>query len=67
MFDIDPVGEGMRPVVGVHMIDSSEFGEELLKEEVIWLQAKIASLQQLIAELLLKNEQLRVALGNRKT
>ena len=41
--------------------------EELLKEEVSLLQAKIASLQQLIAELLLKNQRLREALGDRKT
>jgi hypothetical protein len=41
--------------------------EELLKEQVSLLQAKIACLQQLIAELLLKNQQLREALGDRKT
>jgi hypothetical protein len=41
--------------------------EELLKEQVSLLEAKIACLQQLIAELLLKNQQLREALGNRKT
>jgi hypothetical protein len=38
-------------------------GEELLKEEESLLQAKIACLQQLIAELLLKNQQLREALA----
>jgi hypothetical protein len=41
--------------------------EELVKEEVSLLQAKIACLQQLIAELLLKNQQLREALGDRET
>jgi hypothetical protein len=41
--------------------------EELMKEEVSLLQAKIAWLQQLIAELLLKNQQLREALGGRET
>jgi len=41
--------------------------EELSKEEVSLLQAKIASLQRLIAELLLKNQQLREVLGDRKT
>jgi hypothetical protein len=39
--------------------------KELLREEVSLLQAKIACLQQLIAELLLKNQQLREALGDR--
>ena len=41
--------------------------EELLKEEVSLLQAKIASLKRLIAELLLKNQQLRGALGDSKS
>ena len=41
--------------------------EELLKEEVSLLQAKIACLQQIIAELLLKNQRLREPLGDRKT
>ncbi|WP_188552633.1 hypothetical protein [Edaphobacter dinghuensis] len=35
--------------------------EELLKEEMGLLQAKIACLEQLVAELLLKNQQLRGA------
>jgi hypothetical protein len=39
--------------------------EEVLKEEVSLLQAKIACLQHLIAELLLKNQQLREASGSR--
>ena len=41
--------------------------EKLLQEEMSLLQAKIGCLQQLIAELLLKNEQLRDALGDRRT
>ena len=41
--------------------------EDLLKDEVSLLQAKIACLQQLIAELLLKNQRLREALGDCKT
>jgi hypothetical protein len=41
--------------------------EELLKEEMSLLQAKICGLQQLIAELLLKNQQLREALADRQT
>jgi len=41
--------------------------EQLLKEDASFLQAKIACLQQLIAELLLKNQKLREALGDRKT
>jgi hypothetical protein len=49
------------------MIIQTSSEEELLKEQVSLLQAKIACLQQLIAELLLKNQQLREALGDRKT
>jgi hypothetical protein len=41
--------------------------EELLKEKVSLLQAEIGCLQQLIAELILKNQQLRGASGDRKT
>ena len=41
--------------------------EELLKVEMRSLQAKITGLQQLIVELLVKNQQLREALGGRKT
>jgi hypothetical protein len=41
--------------------------EELLKKEMSSLQAKITGLQQLIVELLVKNQQLRQALGGRKT
>ena len=41
--------------------------EELLKKEMSSLQAKITGLQQLIVELLVKNQQLREALGDRKT
>ncbi len=39
--------------------------EESLEEEVKLLRVKISGLQQLIAELLLKNQQLREALGER--
>jgi hypothetical protein len=39
--------------------------EELLQEKVSLLQVKITCLQQLIAELLLKNQRLRDALGDR--
>jgi hypothetical protein len=38
--------------------------EELLKVEMRSLQAKITCLQQLIVELLVKNQQLREALGD---
>ena len=41
--------------------------EELLKKEMSSLQAKITGLQQLIVELLVKNQHLRQALGDRKT
>ena len=41
--------------------------EELLKKEMSSLQAKITGLQQLIVELLVKNQQLRQALGDSKT
>jgi hypothetical protein len=41
--------------------------EEVSKEEMSLLQAKIACLQQLISELLLKNQRLREALVDRKT
>jgi hypothetical protein len=57
----------MRPEFGIHMMIRASSEEELLKEEVSLLQAKIASLQRLIAELLLKNQQLREVLGDRKT
>ncbi len=57
----------MRPEFGIHMMIRASSEEELLKGEVSLLQAKIACLQQLIAELLLKNQQLREALGDRKT
>jgi hypothetical protein len=40
--------------------------EEWLKGEVGLLQAKIGGLQHLVAELLLKNQQLRQALADRK-
>ena len=52
--------------VGIHMMSRATSEEELLKEELSLLQAKIASLEQLVAELLLKNQQLRSALGDRK-
>jgi len=48
------------------MIQSSS-EEELLKMEMSSLQVKITGLQQLIVELLVKNQQLRQALGGRKT
>lgn len=57
----------MRPEFGIQMITRASSEEELSKEEVSLLQAKTARLQQLIAELLLKNQQLRNALGDRKT
>jgi prefoldin subunit 5 len=44
------------------MIRASSEGEPL-KEEVTMLQAKIARLQQLIAELLMENQKLREATG----
>jgi len=40
--------------------------EELLNEEVSLLRKKIAGLQKLVAELLLKNQLLREAIGDRK-
>jgi hypothetical protein len=49
------------------MMIQASLEEELSKKEVSFLQEKIACLQQLIAELLLKNQQLREALGDRKT
>jgi hypothetical protein len=48
------------------MMSQSNLEEKLLKEEMSLLQAKIAYLQQLITELLLKNQRLREALGDRK-
>jgi hypothetical protein len=48
------------------MITPAGSEAELLKEEVSLLQAKVGSLQQLVVELLLKNQQLREALGDRK-
>ena len=40
--------------------------EELLKQEVSSLQAKIGGLEELVAELLLKNQRLRKALADGK-
>jgi hypothetical protein len=57
----------MRPELGIHMMIRESSKEELLKEEVSLLRAKITCLQQLIAELLLKNQQLRGALGDSKS
>lgn len=48
------------------MITPASSEAELLKEEVSSLQAKVGSLQQLVVELLLKNQQLREALEDRK-
>ncbi len=51
---------------GIHMMIRAISEEEWLQGEVSLLQAKIGGLQQLIAELLLKNQQLREALADRK-
>ena len=62
-----PRGRGLPQVmgkIGIHMMIRTSSEKGASKEE---LKAKIACLQQLIAELLLKNQQLREALGNRKT
>jgi len=48
------------------MMIRASSGEELLKEEVSSLQAKIGGLEELIVELLLKNQQLRKALADGK-
>ena len=55
-----------RPNSGVQMLLRASSGEELLKEEVSSLQAKIGGLEELIVELLLKNQQLRKALADGK-
>jgi hypothetical protein len=55
-----------RPNFGVQMMIRASSGEELLKEEVSSLQAKIGGLEELIVELLLKNQQLRKALADGK-
>ncbi|HEY4380091.1 MAG TPA: hypothetical protein VGN01_07070 [Acidobacteriaceae bacterium] len=46
------------------MMIRASLNVESLQEEVSLLQAKIAYLQQLVAELLLKNQQLREASGD---
>jgi predicted transcriptional regulator len=51
------------PNFGVQMMNRANSEEESLKEEVSSLQAKIGGLEELIAELLLKNQQLRKALA----
>jgi predicted nucleic acid-binding Zn-ribbon protein len=48
------------------MMNRANSEEESLKEEVSSLQAKIGGLEELIAELLLKNQQLRKALADGK-
>ena len=70
-FSTAVLGGGMekadtRPNSGVHMLLRASSGEELLKEEVSSLQAKIGGLEELIVELLLKNQQLRKALADGK-
>jgi hypothetical protein len=54
------------PNFGVQMMIRASSEEELLKEEVSSLQAKIGGLEELIAELLPKNQQLCKALADRK-
>lgn len=56
----------MGPKFGIHMMIRASSEEQSLKEEVNSLQTKIGGLQQLIAELLLKNQQLREALADGK-
>ena len=56
----------MRPEFGIHMMIRASSEQELLREEVSLLHAKIACLQQLISELLLKNQQLREVLETEK-
>jgi hypothetical protein len=58
-------GEDKRPAFGIHMMIRTSSEEELLQEKVSLLQVKITCLQQLIAELLLKNQRLRDASGDR--
>lgn len=57
----------MASEFGIHMMIRESSEEERLKDEVNLLREKIGCLQQLIAELLLKNQQLRDASGERKT
>jgi hypothetical protein len=56
----------MGPNFGVHAMIRASSEEEWLKGELSFLQVKIGHLQQLIAELLLKNQQLREGLADRK-
>jgi hypothetical protein len=56
----------MGPNFGVQMTIRASSEEEWLKEEVSSLQAKIGGLEELIAELLLKNQHLRKALADEK-
>ena len=56
----------MEPNFGIYMMKRASSEEELLKEEMSLLQAKIGGLQELIVELLVKNQQLREALADRK-
>jgi hypothetical protein len=51
----------------MHMMVQAISEEELLNEEANLLRTKICGLQHLIAELLLKNQQLRAALAERKS
>jgi hypothetical protein len=54
------------PNFGVQMMIRASTEEELLKQEVSSLQAKIGGLEELVAELLLKNQRLRKALADGK-
>ncbi len=56
----------MASEFGIHMMIRASSEEECLKEEANLLREKIGCLQQLIAELLLKNQQLRDALDERE-
>jgi hypothetical protein len=49
----------MKPECEIHMMIGACSEEKLLKEQVSLLLAEVGQLQQIIAELLLKNQELR--------
>jgi hypothetical protein len=56
-----------QPKYGHHMTNASRSETGVVTEEVSLLEIQIGRLQQLIAELLMKNQQLREALSDRNT
>jgi hypothetical protein len=56
----------MEPKYGIHMTMEAPSEQNFLKEELSLLLGEVGRLQQIIAELLQKNQELRKALADSK-